>query len=175
MISPMIRFALVLTLLLGGCWQPGKKHHDRTPAGWEVKWEEQGTISTGLHTREQLYSLFDAAMVRGCAESDATMKLPAGTSMSRAKRYETLYTLVDNAWFPVGDGFAAGCVYGRHNLSVAFYSLKSVPNGTPIIAPPWTLHQGIAHPDQTFYGEEVDGEQYPALGHELAHMNGLWD
>lgn len=171
----------LLLLFLAGC-PINREKFDRTPNGWHVHWEDQGTESTGLHTKAQLLALFDSSMERAIDECATQMNRTPQEIRSRAKDYDTLYTLVDNAWFEVNGGsvdapdaaFAAGCVYGRHNLTVAFYSLKSVPNGTaiPTDSPSWTIHAGIAHPNSTFYGEEVDGQQFPALGFELTHYWG---
>lgn len=175
---------MLVTLVLPACLIPSSKDkYDRTPNGWHVHWKDQGTLATGLHDKTQLLALFDAAMARGIDECAALMNQPATAVYDRAKDYDTLYTLVDNAWFRVdGSGsadsptasYASGIVYGRSNLTVAFYSLHSLPNGTPLPAdaPAWTVHAGVDHPDQTYFGEEVDGQQYPALGYELTHYWG---
>lgn len=164
---------LFLLLLPLGCANLNREKYDRTPNGWHVHWEDQGTLVTGIHNKVELYNLFDAAMSRAITECANQMGLSESDVYNRARDYDTLYSLVDNAWFQaVGGGYAGGEVIGRHNVTVAFYSLSSVPNGDPFTAPPWTIHQGVDHPDRTYFGVEVDGEQYPTLGHELTHMNG---
>ncbi len=87
-----------LLLLTGNGCHPREKY-DRTPAGWHVHWEEQGTLTTGLHDKRQLYVLFDAAMERSLDECAARVNLPRGYVASKIRSNDALYTLIDNFYF----------------------------------------------------------------------------
>lgn len=165
-------------LFFVGCSVPGgRDKFDRTPGGWHVHWLDQGTESTGLHTKAEILSLFDAAMERSFPECATHVGLPESYVRKAIHDRDALYTLVDNAWFAVGLGssdapnavYASGLTEGRTHVTVAFYNLTSLLNGStfPPEAPSWTFHAGIAHPDRTYFGVELDGLQYPALGYEL--------
>ncbi len=175
----MIRFALVLTLLLGGCKLPGSRDtFDRTPNGWHVHWVDQGSLARGAHSKGQVLELFDAAMERSFPECALKVGLPEAYVRKTIKERDALYTLVDNFYFAVDPGsadapdavYATGCTYGRTHTTVAFYnkSLSGVVDPATI-APqvlPWTIKYS-PKAGLWYWGFEMDGDQYPALGYEL--------
>jgi hypothetical protein len=152
---------------------------ERTPAGWKVKWEEQGTITTGLHTRLEVFQLFDAAMDRAVVECATLLSLDPGYVHHRIKDDDATYTLVDNFYFPIIGGmaavdapdaqFASGETLDRVEVWVAFYSKAgpALPADVPTNAPPWTLRASTTYPGQNWWGTEIQGQQYPALWYEL--------
>jgi hypothetical protein len=170
--------ALILALCLSGCPLKDKKA-DRTPNGWRVKWKEQGTLTTGLHTQAEVYALFDAAMERSFPECAAKVGLPEGYIRSVIQDRDALYTLVDNFYWYVGPGsqdspntvYASGVTFSRYDTWVAFYNKAAaspaLPTAVPVNAPSWTLKDSTSFPGQVYWGEERPGEQYPALGYEL--------
>jgi hypothetical protein len=169
---------IVPSLLLFGC-PLNREKYDRTPAGWHVHLEDQGTIGTGLHDKAQLFALFDAAMERALDECAVKVGLDRGYCRSRIRKNDALYTLVDNFYFPVAPGsadaptatFASGCTYNRYETTVAFYNkaagTPADPSLVPPTAPSWTLKPSTTAPGLVYWGEERPGEQYPALGYEL--------
>lgn len=166
-----------LLLLLTGC-PLNREKFDRTPNGWHVHWLDSGTIATGLHTKPELFALFDAAMERSFPECAAKVGLPESYVRSKIRENDALYTLVDNFYFPIVDGipavdapsalFASGETLNRLEVWIAFYN-KAPPVDfraqVPKTAPPWTIKAGVSLP-VWYYGEELDGMQYPALGYE---------
>lgn len=175
----MVRvLALAMTvLLLPACLIPNSKdRYDRTPNGWHVHWLEQGTITTGLHSKLQVLVQFDVAMERSFPECAAKVGLPEDYVRRTIRDRDALYTLHDDSIFQVAPGsadnptgtWASGLEVGRTHSEVAYYLWISVaPAAVPVDAPGWTLHQNPNRPAETIYGKEVDGGWYPALGYEL--------
>jgi hypothetical protein len=170
-----VKCAAFVLLLLAGC-KP-REQYDRTPMGWHVHWEDQGTLVTGLHTKLQLFNLFDAAMERSFDECSARLNIPRAAVASTIKRNDALYELVDNFYFAVDPGsadapdavYASGITYNRVEVKVAFYSKfggTSTPPAYSYDVPPWTVKQGPTT-GLWYWGAEADGQQYPALGYEL--------
>ncbi len=57
-------------------------------------------------------------------------------------------------------------------MSVAFYNKQgpALPADVPpdaLSTLPWTLKPSTSYPGQLYWGAELDGQQYPALGYEL--------
>lgn len=172
-----MRYLLLLLILLGGCMLK-REQYDRTPRGWHVHWVDQGTITTGLHSKFELMLLFDAAMERSMPECAAKVGLPESYVRGKISDNDALYTLVDNFYFPIVDGipavdaptakYAAGETLSRIETYVAFYNKQGpVVPPIPVAGPQWAQHISASFPGQVYYGSEVDGDQYPALGYEL--------
>lgn len=183
----MYRLMPLTLLLLSGCHLPwDREQYDRTPNGWHVHWKEQGTITTGLHSRLELYSLFDAAMERSFPECAAKVGLPESYVRSKIRKNDALYTLVDDFFFKVEGGpavdapnalYATGETEDRIEVIIAFYDKDQdtslnpdgavTPAMVPVSAPSWSLKASTKYPGLVYYGIELDGQQYPALGYEL--------
>jgi hypothetical protein len=169
--------ALLFLASLGfGC--PLREKDDRTPAGWKVKWHEQGTLSLGLHDKAQLYALFDAAMDRGIQEVQTGWGFDAGYVRHKLRENDALYHLVDNFYFPVIGGppvdvpdakYASGETLDRFEVYIAFYDKQGPddPANVPAASPGWTLKDSTSYPGKVYWGMELDGQQYPATGYEL--------
>lgn len=167
-----------LLLLLTGC-PLNREKFDRTPNGWHVHWIDSGTIATGLHTKPELFALFDAAMERSFPECAAKVGLPESYVRSKIRENDALYTLVDNFYFPIVDGipavdapsalFASGETLNRLEVWVAFYNKKGpdLPVNVPIVSPPWVRRDSTTYPGQVFWGMQDPLNEYPALGYEL--------
>ena len=171
----MVRLLPLVLLLLIGC-PLTKKKGDRTPNGWLVSWEEEGTISTGLHTRLELYTLFDAAMERAFPVCAAKVGLPESYVRHKIKDNDSIYYLRDDSIVQAEPGsadapnavWASGVTYGRTHTRVAFYEWVSVdPAAVPVDAPVWTIHQNPNHADKTIYGADQAGNEFPALVYEI--------
>lgn len=147
---------------------------DLTPAGWHVLWQDQGTIATGLHTKLQVYQLFDAAMSRAGAAYQVKYGIPAQAYFDAiGKHYHVGFTLIDNARFGSGGGaidshasYATGLTQGPA-VTLAFYNDNDAGTAVPPFAnsPTWTwLHDAVN--GHWYFGTEDPGEQYPALEYE---------
>jgi hypothetical protein len=176
----MLRLIPFALLLLTGCNLPwDREKYDRTPAGWHVHWLERGTLEAGLHSRLQLYQLFDAAMERSFPECATKVGLPESKIRSTIRENDALYTLVDSFYFndigqPTdanGTTTASGETLDRFEVYVAFFNRDAPgpvdPNAVPVDAPSWTIKPSVSFPGKVYYGEEDLGNQYPALGYEL--------
>jgi hypothetical protein len=170
----VVKYLALSLLLLTGC--PIKKKGDRTPNGWLVSWEEEGTISTGLHTRLELYTLFDAAMERAFPWVATKVGLPESYVRHKIKDNDSIYYLRDDSIFQVDPGstdapnavWASGLTLGRTHTRVAFYEWVSVdPSAVPVTAPVWTIHPNPNHADKTIYGDDQAGNEFPALNYEM--------
>lgn len=169
-------FTLGLVVAVPACFltDTGDKL-DTTPAGWAVQWQDQGTLETGLHTKAQVYSLFDAAVVRASQTYQTKYGIPAQNYIDslkgKASRYGLNFLLIDNARFSVGGAtdfpgasYATGETI-QNQVRLAFYN----DNGpgpqsmVPGSAPPWTV---LLDRGQYYWGTEDPGAQYPALEYE---------
>jgi len=175
---PAIFVVLAAAAALSGCSTFGvTEKYDRTPAGWHVHWIDHGTISTGRHSRSELYAAFDAAMERSFTEAAAKVNLSRDYVAKTIRHRDALYTLHDDSIFEVASGSAdapnavdaSGETGGRSHTAVAYFLWVSVKNGTAIPAgtAPWTVHPNPNHADETIYGTEPADRLYPALGYEL--------
>jgi hypothetical protein len=163
--------------MFAGCKLPGARDkYDRTPNGWHVRWKDQGTESTGLHTKAEILALFDSAMERAIPWCANYVGLDVGYVRSTIKKRDALYTLHDDSIFPAPLGsedaptqvWCSGLTWGRSFTEVAFYLWVSVdPAAVPVDAPVWTIHQNPNHADKTIYGVEQAGNEFPALQYEL--------
>jgi hypothetical protein len=165
-----------------GCPGAGTKP-DRTPNGWAVRWHEQGMLVSGRHDKYQLYALFDAAMTRAELEVEAAHGIPAAQVEAKFRSWDTVFHLVDHYHFkPIGTPvdfpnaiFATGEEVSRYEYWLAFFSPSAgSPDlaGIPADAPAWTIHYSDTYATY-FWGVEIDGNQYPALGYELGHAFGF--
>lgn len=170
-----ILFALLLVIALAGCSVLNREKYDRTPAGWHVHWLDQGTLTTGLHSKAQLYELFDASMDRALLECATKVNLPTGYVINTIRDRDALYELHDNFYFAVAPGsadaptavYASGITYNRYLTGVAFYNKAGPATNAPTDVIPWTIKASTSFPGQVYWGVETDGEQYPALSYEL--------
>lgn len=168
---------LIIPSLLLGC-PTDRERYDRTPNGWHVHWEERGTVTTGLHSKLQLYQLFDSAMERGIQEVHDGWGFDLAYVRHVLRERDALYTLVDNFYFPVIGGpaqddptaqYASGETLNKFEVYVAFYNKggPDTPEKVPADAPSWTLKDSVSFPGKVYWGAEIDGHQYPATGYEL--------
>jgi hypothetical protein len=187
-------FFSLLLVFLSACSILGKNptpNQESTPAGWHIAWQDQGTLSSNRHTKEELYSLFDGAMVRACNEMQAQHPPYTATGVmdslkARQKNYNTVFTLVDHFQFPISAGSvdfpsatsATGLNDLRGNITVTFWNSIGKDNGVatealiPAGAPPWT-HYHSSVTGRWYWGVETPGGQYPALGYEIGHNFGF--
>jgi len=181
-------------VVLSSCSVLGKNkpaNQESTPAGWHVAWQDQGTLSSNRHTKAELYSLFDAAMVRACNEMQAQHPPYTATGVmdslkARQKNYSTVFTLVDNFQFTIAPGSAdfpsatsaTGTNDMRGNITVAFWNGIGKDNGVatealiPSSAPAWT-HYHSTVTNLWYWGVETPGQAFPALGFEIGHNFGF--
>lgn len=179
----MVRFcALALLVLALSACRDDLDRADHTPAGWPVRWKEQGTLAQGFHTKAEIYDLFDAAMIRAADEVELAHGIRAAAVLKRARR-GGLFVLVDHWHFPAagaidvpGEGFASGMIDGGSNVTVAFYNRAGggsyAASNEPQISRGWMIYYGPVT-GFLYWGDEVDGRQFPALGYELAHEWGF--
>ena len=164
----------VALLLLSGCLLDDDlkdyRNADKTPGGWHVEYQgSQGSLEAGIYTTQELYVLFDLAMLRAADElwrygvsRDWTLTLP--------HEDRVVFRLFDNSWF-ISDGnrFAAGS-YGGDTISVGLYTTQSGPPGTPFPAAalPWTCRTGTVTGNSYWATADLT-RPFPALAHELGH------
>lgn len=173
-------------LLAVGCGiLPGtREEFDRTPAGWHVHWIENGTITSGLRTREELFTRFDATMEAAIPWCATKVGLPVDYVRKTIRDRDALYTLHDDCMFRVDPGsvdaptatWASGATDGRTHTRIAYYLWRPVKsNATPVdplltearTLRPWTIHQSPTNSDEIIFSVEEEGHYYPALDYEL--------
>jgi hypothetical protein len=164
---------VAVAILLLGC-RPEDDDYDRatpTPAGYRVRYEDQGTIASGLMTGQQILEAFDAAMIRASKDLAARYGVDAGAVLSIPHHSKVAFRLVDHAWFTSGGGGRAVGEWLGDTIIVAIHAHRSIPQGSalPADALPWTplnvsgvIHYGVL--DLTGFA--------PALAHELGHL--IW-
>jgi len=166
----------------GGCAKDPYDRADVTPAGWHVTWTDAGTVTSGLHTKDQIYDLFDAAMVRAAGQVETIYGIPSVHVLNRARNGKRVHDLRDGfAFLVVGSPsdfpnavYASGEIMSG-KMILAFWSLDpgaaTDPSLIPSSAPLWTV---LRSPSTGLYrwGLEVEGDQFPALWYELGHQWG---
>lgn len=176
---------VLVLALLAGC-PLSREKYNRTPGGWHVHWQDQGTVATGIHSPLELFVLFDQAMAQAIPWCANYVNLPADYVAHKLRDNDALYTLVDDFFFPVPYGSASdaptataatGETFDRIEVEIAFwnrdrdYTLNPdgavTPTMVPATAPSWTLKASVKYPGLVYYGVEIPGSEYPALGYEL--------
>lgn len=165
-------------LLLPACSDPLGREQDvdyvRTPAGYPVRWEEEGSLGSGYFTLEVAFRWYEEAVERAC---DHLARYGTSREQTREVARSTLTWLIDNyrrdGWTGInnmrdpGDGgWIKVCLYRAGHVEADGQRPTEV-NGWPV--PPWTHFTG---PDtgRLYYGyvDEAAG-LFPALGHEIGH------
>lgn len=164
----LIVAAIVVALL--GCSR--SDDYDRatvTPAGYRVRYEDQGTIASGRMTGQEILSAFDAAMTRAAGDLAARYQIDPAVALAAPFEEKVVFHLADHAWFSSSGGGRAFGEWLGDTIIVAVHAHRAVPQGTPIPtdALPWTplnvagtIHYGVM---------DIPGF-CPALAHELGHL-----
>ncbi len=171
--------AIFSVLLVSGCSLFGKRDKDKdwgepTPAGFRAQYDDQGSVSTGRLTKQEVLALFDTAQAKAKQDLIAHHGVSGSTYELYARSFN--YLLVDNKNFATNTsstGFASGMVFGNQ-IWLALYGRPAPVLGqdlVPASAPPWTVVKFTAG-DGTVkwsYGVLNRDNPFPALLHELGH------
>ena len=175
-----MRLAYVFSMLLMcSCSLFGKRDSRKewgepTSAGFRVQYDDQGSVSTGRLTKQEVLALFDVAQ----AKAKQDLLTHHGVSPETYELYarSSRYQLVDNKSFPTdvsSTGHASGMTFGSMVL-VALYT-RPTPvlsqDLVPTSAPPWTVVHYTPTDGVTrwSYGVLNPVNPFPALLHELGH------
>lgn len=165
---------LLVALISAGCFSAPR--HETTSAGYMIRWNDNGTVKTGLHTRAEIFAAFDAAMLRSEAEVEKKWKIKSCGKYFR--KQEFIFQLEDHFHFRATGvdypdaSFATGYWFGEM-IQLAFYNKETPASAETQAKRPWTLYTG----PQTgiiYGGVELPGQQFPALTYELENAMGFW-
>lgn len=172
MFNNLFGFLLGL-LLLVGCAHHKVPFADQpfldTPAGYHLKYFDQGSVSTGRLSLEDVHTMFDRAAANGVRHLFLTYQVDPEVTLAKAKA--AYWTAIDNWRFQVDLGtgtltWVSGVTPQDNSWSrVAMYDLQTGANADPD-APPWTQATNAVG----LHGWGVLDNPFPAWAHEVGHM-----
>ncbi len=164
---------LAVALVLPACEDDGEhdrdyRRADKTPSGFHVQFDDQGTLSTGLMTKAKVYALFDKAFVEAGDIFEVKNGVPLQSFLAAPHDQRLVFRIVDHwHYYSVHNGWVSGEHYGEGTLLLSFWAQRLKPLGA--VANPWTLWTNGT--GQTYYGDLPGGAGFrDIIIHEMGHV-----
>lgn len=160
-------------VLLPACEGEGEERHerdyrraDKTPLGFHVEFEDLGTLSTGLLTKDVIFARFDESIVLAAFQLQDCYRVPYASVMAAPHDHKIVFRIVDHwhYWSP-WNGWVSGEAFGKELVKVTFWK-PGIPYESPYY--PWTVGVDPRN-GRTYYGL-FPGAMADILRHELGHV-----
>jgi hypothetical protein len=181
----LFSFKIVLTTLLlvvASCAR--EDDHDRdydradkTPGGLHVQFDDQGTISKGLMTKDQIYRVFDAVFLEAGKAFAFKNKVSLDSFLSAPHDHKIVFRLIDQWHFqsPINgwvEGEAHGDDDGRtgdwNTVLLSWWRRKPLDPIGPPPNNPWTISADAVY-GGLYHGGDP-GQIAGIIGHEMGHV-----
>lgn len=174
MVQVKVFLVLIFAGLCASCEDDDAEHErdyrraDKTPSGFHVQFDDLGTLSTGLMTRDQVYRLFDTAFLEAGDAFETKNGIPLQNFLSAPHDHRIVFRIIDHwHYFSPQNGWVAGEAYGRETILLSFWTQRLKPFGP--VPNPWTLWTNST--GQTYYGAFPGSGSFSSLiEHEMGHV-----
>lgn len=168
--------AVLVALFLVGVLCSCEDDHDRdyrradkTPSGFHVQFDDLGTLSTGLMTKNEIFRLFDKAFLEAGDIFEIKNGVPLQDFLAAPHDHRIVFRLVDHwHYFSPYNGWVAGEAYDRETVFLSFWTQRLLPLNQ-FVSNPWTIDSNQT--GQLYYGDFPGAGSFAALiAHEMGHV-----